>query len=134
MKSAKVFFGIALGALLLIATYGVYVRASRYVILSQKSYVTAQLAKTMMRGFAVRSPGELRETLKEYGVAQADFDSEQSSVNFNEGFVFIVENGSLLEISHGFSGFDLAVLSPSTNLSIAIVRGPTSRPLKAVAR
>ena len=128
---------IRIGIIVLIALAAIcwsYVRATSYVIVSQKSFVSTPNGKSATRGFAVRSPDELIKALKEHGVAESDFYGEQGSVDFNKGFVFIVENGALLEINHGFSGFDIAAVTSSTNLSVAVVRGPNSRPIKAVAR
>jgi hypothetical protein len=131
MKPRNIFVIAALAFAVLAASCWFYVRATRYEIVSQKSYSGTLTGKTATRGYAVRSLDELMAALKEHGVAQSDF---HGSVSFNKGFVFIVENGSLLEIYRGDSGFDIAAVRPSTNLSVAVVHGPKSRPLKAVAR
>ena len=134
MNPTKALSGVALVLALLTAVCWLYVRATRCVIVSQKTYGSWPAEEMVTRGYAVRSSNDLKIALSKYGVAEFSFDSERGAVNFNNEFVFIVENGSLLEVYRGNSGFDIAAVKPSTNLSAAIVRGPKSRPLKAVAR
>ncbi len=111
-----------------------YIRVNSYVIVSQRTYGSAFAEEDATRGYAVRSSNDLKNALSKYGITESSFDSGEGAVNFDKEFVFIVEKGSLLEIYSGNSGFDIAAVKPSTNLSTAIVRGPKSRPIKTVGR
>jgi len=110
-----------------------YVRSASYVIVVQKSY-TVSSASEVTKGFAVHSLHELGSALSQYGLEVSQLERDFGRVDFRRTFVFISENGRLLAINHGFSGFDVAALQSSTNLNVAVVRGPRSRPLKAVTR
>ena len=123
---------VCLGAVVVSAAlYCLYISSSRYTIIMQKSY-TASFTSGVTRGFAVRSFDELGVVLDEYDLEAAEFEADFGRVEFGNTFVFFSENGRLLEISRGHSGFDVAVIDSCTNLSVAVVRGPKSRPLKAV--
>jgi hypothetical protein len=132
MNSKKLFAVITLASVFLTAACWLYVRATRYVIISQVTYKSTSPGEKASRGHAVRSASDLKAILQEHGIAESDFNAEQGVVNFDREFVFVVENGSLLEINHGFSGFAIAAIKPITNLSIAIVRGAKTRSFKAV--
>lgn len=110
-----------------------YVHSASYVIVVQKSYTVSSTSE-VTKGLAVHSFHELGSALSKYGLEVSELEGDFGRVDFGKTFVFISENGRLLEISHGFSGFDVAALQPSTNLNVAVVRGPRSRPLKAVTR
>lgn len=107
-------------------------RATRYLIISQRAYNGATVLASGRKGYPVESPEKFKAALLKYGVIETDFLREQGPVDFQNGFIFIVENGSLTEISHGNSGFDIAVLKPATNLNIAVVLGPRFRAIKVV--
>src|SRR5215468_11045602 len=80
-----------------------YVRANHYEIVFQRSYGSAVLKATTTRGHRVRSASELGATLREYGMSETNLFKEGPSANWDNEFVFIVENGVLLEMYSGNS-------------------------------
>lgn len=111
-----------------------YAHTTRYIIVSQRSYSAISNLKQPTMGYAVKSPETLREVLLRHGLSDGECKAEQQGVNFEREFVFVVENGTLLEMYRGNSGFDIAAVKSSTNFSVAVIHGPKSRPLKTVGR
>ncbi len=102
-----------------------------YVLVSTETFPFVPLGQRVIRGYAIHSESELRGALVKYGISETGFGKSHGSVRFDSQFVFAIENGTLVEIYPGNSGFDIAAVSPSTNLIFVVVRGP-AHPLKVV--